>query len=153
MRVKNLKEVGNEFERIGFCIGENKNRIEVQALQDGLVAFFARVFGNSGGFDVDGVGLGSYSKSYFRKRLAKGKNNLQKNLVFDGNLRNSIQVGIKDDKNVYGFTDLDLEKIARFQEDQLNTDIFVANDEELEIVVKEIGEGILNVIQECFKKR
>lgn len=153
MRVKNLKEVANKFEKLGICIGENKNVIEISALSDSIAAFKFRVFGNLGGFDEQGKGLGDYSKAYLKKRRLKGKNNEQKNLVFDGNLRNSIEVGIAEGKNVFGFTDLKLEEIARFQEQQLNTDIFGVNDDEVKIANDKMSEGILQVINECFKRR
>lgn len=154
MRLKSLKEFGDNLENVGVCIGENKNPIEIAALSDAIAAFKFRVFGNLGGFDEQGKGLGDYSKAYLRKRLAKGKNNLQKNLVFDGNLRNSIEVGVSSEgKNVFGFTDLALEQIARYQEEQLNTDIFGANDEEVKVLVEEMSKQILELINKCFSRK
>lgn len=153
MRVKSLKEVGNNLRDVGECIASQKNQVEVHALTEGLTAFIFRVFGNNGSFDVDGKGLGGYSDAYEKKRLLKGLNNRQKNLVFEGNLRESIQVGINGGKNAMGFTNKDLEQIAIYQEEQLNTDIFSANDEELNIVSDTVQQEVITLIQQCFRRK
>ncbi len=104
------------------------------------------------GADKDGNLLGEYkSETYLQRRLRKGKNNLNKNLYFDGNLFKSISVGKSGSKNVLGFTDRDEFEIAEFQEEQTGKVIFQNSDDEIKIMQDVLKEQTNRVIKECFQ--
>ncbi|MBK7360714.1 MAG: hypothetical protein IPI96_16125 [Saprospiraceae bacterium] len=151
-----LKQLTKKLDQLADCILIGKNRTEVEALETAKSLLIKRVFGvgaSGGGFSQDGSALGEYSDAYLQRRLRKGLTNLQKNLYFDGNLRNSIQVGINNSKKVLGFTDLDLAEIARFQEEspiQVGEKIFALNTEELDITIDVMNNGVKRALKECF---
>lgn len=153
-----LKQLTKKLDQLADCILQEKSRTEVEALETAKSLLIKRVFGvgaSGGGFSQDGSELGEYSPAYLLKRLnSKYKyTNIQKNLYFDGNLRNSIQVGINNSKKVLGFTDLDLAEIARFQEEspiQVGEKIFALNAEELDITIDVMNNGVKRALKECF---
>ncbi|MFZ1296547.1 MAG: hypothetical protein WAT16_00775 [Saprospiraceae bacterium] len=151
-----LKQLTKKLDQLADCILMGKSRTEVEALETAKSLLIKRVFGvgaNGRGFSQDGSELGEYSPAYLQRRSRKGLTNLQKNLYFDGNLRNSIQVGINNSKKVLGFTDLDLAEIARFQEEspiQVGEKIFALNTEELDITIDVMNNGVKRALKECF---
>jgi len=147
-----LKRVNKKLESIAECVAKRKDIVEIAALEQGMSEMLSRIFDK--GITLDGGTMGGYSNAYLLKRLKKGKNNLNKNLVFEGNLRNSIQVGKYENRNVIGFTDLDLANIAQFQEEsdiQVNEPIFGLRDNEEEEMLRILQQGIIDTINECFK--
>ena len=153
-RRKTLKEVGNMLDDLSTCVTESKNVIEIAALEDAKRILLERIFTNNK--TVDGSDFGTYSPSYFALRQRKNKgNSLRKNLIFDGNLKASIQQGVNGGKNVVGFTDLDLADIARYQEedsDQIGESIFQLNQVELDAVIEGYNSLLLAKINSCLKR-
>lgn len=154
----NLKAISKRLDKLAACILQEKEKVEVEALEAGKSLMIKRIFGvgaNGGGRTLDGDLFGEYTDAYRQKRIRKGLTNLNKNLFFTGALQHSIQVGTNSGKNVLGFTDLELEKIARFQEEselQINEPIFQLNDEELSIALETVMNGVENSIQRCFNQ-
>lgn len=152
----NLESIANKIDSVIECIIKDRQVIEVAALEQGNALMSARIFGSEGGFSLDGSELGEYSDAYLRKRLRNNKgSNLNKNLIYDGNLFRSIQIGRSNNKKTaLGFTDQDLADIARFQEEsdvQVNEPIFGFNSEEMEICLEVIKNGVQQSLKRCFK--
>lgn len=154
-----LKAISKRLDKLADCILQEKEKVEVEALEAGKSLMIKRIFGigaNGGGRTLDGDLFGEYTEAYLQKRIRETKQtNLNKNLIFSGSLQRSIQVGTNSGKNVLGFTDLELEKIARFQEEseiQINEPIFQLNDEELSIALETVLNGVENSIQRCFNQ-
>lgn len=158
----NLRKLIQQIDSVAEKFAAEKDRIEVKALQAGHIAMINRVFGTGtegGGTAVDGTPFGEYSETYGRIRRGelsyKGERkvyglNFRKNLTFNRNLKNSIQIGIKDGKNCIGYTDLDLKQIAEFQETspkQINKPIFGFDANEQEVVDRIVREEVTKLIE------
>ena len=155
-----LKEFNKKLNGIAECIAKDQNKIEVAALTAAFVPMMKRIFGegaDGGGHTLDGQLMEGYSPAYQALRIRKNKGlNRAKNLVFDGSLRNSIQIGRSGNKNIIGFTDNDLAKIGRWQETsaiQINKPIFGLTEFEQQEGLNKLIEGIKETIAECLKRK
>lgn len=164
-----LKTLNQRIDKLAADVASQIPVIEVKALTAGYIPMMNRIFGqgvDGGGFAKDGSGFGSYTERWrqirfgeipLNKKTAKkvyGRN-FQKNLVFNGNLRNSIQLGIKDGKNCIGYTDLDLKEIAEFQETssiQINKPIFGFDETEKEARDLVVEAESRNLVRGSFVK-
>jgi len=154
-----LKNLNRRIDRVAQEVVKEIPRIEVQALTAGYIPMMNRIFGtgvDGGGAAKDGTPFGEYSPGYLAHRIRKGKGlNFRKNLVFNGNLRNSIQLGIKEGKNCIGYTDLELKKIAEYQEEsstQINKPIFGFDATEGEARDLVLNREIPKVIDQAFSR-
>lgn len=148
-----LKQVAKKVSDIADCIAKERNRIEIEALNQGHDLMSRRIF--ESGLALDESELGGYSPAYLAYRLRNKKPNAAKNLVFTGDLRDNIQVGTYQGKNVLGHVNKDLADIAEWQETsvfQVNKPIFGFTEEELEVALEIVTDGIINTITECFRR-
>jgi len=162
-----LKNLNRRIDRVAQEVVKEIPRIEVQALTAGYIPMMNRIFGtgtDGGGAAKDGTPFGEYSDRWRNIRMGlakfKGKKkvyglNFQKNLVFERNLRNSIQLGFKDGKPCVGYTDLELKKIAEYQEEssiQINKPIFGFDATEGEARDIVLNREIPKVIDQAFSR-
>jgi hypothetical protein len=154
-----LKDFNKKLDSISESLAKDKDRVEVAALTVGYVAMIKRIFGqgkDGGGFAIDGSDLGRYTANYQRLRLRKNKGlNLTKNLVFDGNLRDSVQMGKFNQNNVIGFANDDERKIGRHQEDESQTGkaIFGMTKDEAEQTQRALTEEAREALQRALNKK
>lgn len=162
-KAKNLKEVVKQFDSIAKCLTEQKNQIEIAALNAGMIPMLRRIYGDAtggGGVTIDGSSFGPYSTGYQnyvrnnpRKNRIGGSTRI-KNLLLTGATRSSIQIGRSAGKNVIGFTDKSLAEIARFQESsdiQIHKPIFGFTETELQEVNNTLKSEIQIRLKECLK--
>lgn len=149
-----LKQVAKKIDSIADCLAIERNRIEIAALNQGHELMSRRIF--EAGTALDGSSMGGYSDAYLAYRLKRGRNNAKKILFLEGNLRNNIQVGTYQGKNVLGHVDTDMADIAGWQEDndnQVGKPIFGFTEEEMEATLEVVVDEYLKVVSECFKRR
>lgn len=150
---KNLGDVAKQLDSIAVCLAQEKNRIEIAALETGMTEMIDRIF--TKGVALDGDLLGEYSLPYLNKRINKLKVASTKKILFwEGNLKNSIQTGNHKGDNVIGFDDTDQADIAEFQETspiQVNRPIFGLNENELKNTFRVFNEQLQKTIINCFK--
>lgn len=148
-----LKGFAKKLNSIAEKLAADQHKIEIAALNAAYVPMMQRIFGkgkDGGGFALDGELLGKYSKNYRALRIRRGLG-IAKNLTLDGNLKNSVQLGTNNGKNVIGFESTDMKNIGRWQETsdvQVNRPIFGLTEFEQNEGQRVLIEGI----QESLKR-
>lgn len=137
---------------------ETRENAEISALTKLNELVQERVFTFNQG--TKGESFGTYrSESYKKRREAKGRQTVNKDLEVDGTFRKSIKVGKNQGKNVLGFDNELSIKIREGQEKgsktrngldvkQIGFEIFEPNNEEIDLAFEEYERVIFKKLDE-----
>jgi len=132
-------------------IEELTGRTELFAAQEALTVITERVF-TGASKDSNGNKLSGYSEGYAKRREKAGRQSKNKDLIFNGNLFNSVNVGTSNNKPVLGITNQRSAEIAGYLEEQEEKSIFVLGDKERQQVQEAAKDFLFGELRKIVKQ-
>ncbi len=147
----NQKEFEDRLNKVVPTVTEALSKLELRAAQAAKVIILTRVFTSGGSKDIKGKNLKPYSKGYAKFRENAGFQTDTKDLQLTGQLLESVDVGVKDNKPAMGFTNSLASDKADWQEKQNKTIIFALSADEKTEVVNEAKTQVIEELRKIWK--